>query len=223
MAPIMAAVTCDIRDSSKYSEVERRKVRRVVEEAFDLLSSRYPEAVHATASFSVVQGDEFQFALNDPGRAYEILFYYRSLAATADVRPVLRFRASIGIGALSITEGETSYRMDGRAFHHSRRGLERLKRSRDLRRRSTQIVTGRARDDAFLDLVLMYQDMLESGWTRTQWEAVRWRQELPTYERIADQIGIKYQNVQKRLRAARWTEFDAGLKAIAARLAGRTP
>ncbi len=56
-----------------------------------------------------------------------------------------------------------------------------------------------------------YQDLLEEKWTRAQWEAIRWRLMLPTYEEIAKKLGVAYQNVQKRLKAANWDEFSQGV------------
>jgi len=44
--------------------------------------------------------------------------------------------------------------------------------------------------DETLDLILMYQDLLEEKWTRAQWEAVRWRLMLSTYEEIAGKLGV---------------------------------
>jgi len=60
----------------------------------------------------------------------------------------------------------------------------------------------------------MYQDLLEEQWTRAQWEAIRWRLILPTYEEIAGKLGVAYQNVQKRLKAANWDEFSKGIEFI---------
>jgi predicted transcriptional regulator len=37
---------------------------------------------------------------------------------------------------------------------------------------------------------------------------------LPTYEEIARKLGVAYQNVQKRLKAANWDEFSKGIKFI---------
>jgi predicted transcriptional regulator len=34
---------------------------------------------------------------------------------------------------------------------------------------------------------------------------------LPTYEEIAGKLGVAYQNVQKRLKAAHWDEFSKGI------------
>ena len=68
--------------------------------------------------------------------------------------------------------------------------------------------------DETLDLILMYQDLLEEKWTRAQWEAVRWRLMLSTYEEIAGKLGVAYQNVQKRLKAANWDEFSKGIEFI---------
>jgi predicted transcriptional regulator len=37
---------------------------------------------------------------------------------------------------------------------------------------------------------------------------------LPTYEEIANKLGVAYQNVQKRLKAANWDEFSQGIEFV---------
>jgi hypothetical protein len=56
--------------------------------------------------------------------------------------------------------------------------------------------------------------MVEADWTLPQWEAIRWRFVSPTFEKIAERIGVAYQNVQKRLKAAHWEEFSRGMAFI---------
>jgi hypothetical protein len=60
----------------------------------------------------------------------------------------------------------------------------------------------------------MYQDWIEHKWTLEQIEAIRWRYDNLIYENIADQIGVAYQNVQKRLKAADWDLFKNGMQFI---------
>jgi hypothetical protein len=65
--------------------------------------------------------------------------------------------------------------------------------------------------------------MLEVSWTLQQWEAVRWSFELDAYERMAERIGLRHAGVQKRLSEAHGQRFDAGTKAIEARISSTPP
>jgi hypothetical protein len=211
MAGAFAAVTCDITGSTRYPAAERRRVNRHLRRSFETLTRRYAEAVHTPTSFSVIKGDEFQFVLRAPEKAYEVVVFYRALCALADVRPALTFRAAIGVGGLAVSKGASSYALDGEAFHRSRGGMELFAEGRERRRRRTLVFTGDARREEVLDVLLGYQDLLESRWTRPQWEAVRWRMESATYEEIASRLRVSYQSVQKRLKAACWEEFHRGM------------
>jgi hypothetical protein len=92
--------------------------------------------------------------------------------------------------------------------------MQRLAKAKGGRPRMTMLLTGDSDRDAWFDLILRYQDLIENRWTPAQLEAVRWRQQLSTYEAIGQKIGIAKQNVQKRLRAACWDEFRRGIDFI---------
>jgi len=174
----------------------------------------YPDVIHTPTSFNITVGDEFQFVLSKVEKAYAVTLFYRSLVALAEITPMISFRSSIGIGEIAVENKKESYSQDGKAFHRSREGINLFGNQKVRGRRRTKIVTGDRALDGTLDLLLMYQDLLEERWTRAQWEAVRWRLVLPTYEQIAGKLGIAYQNVQKRLKAANWDEFSKGMEFI---------
>jgi hypothetical protein len=214
MARIVAVVTCDIIQSQKYSTEQRKKIDSLIRSEFTTLSKIYKNTIHTPTSFNVIQGDEFQFVLAEALKAYEIMVFYRALLALSDLTPLLGFRSSIGIGEIAVESKKGSYSQDGQAFHRSRLGINFFRSNKVKGKRRTKIVTGDANFDHTLDTILMYQDLLEEKWTRAQWEAVRWRFVLSTYEEIASRLGIAYQNVQKRLKAANWDEFSRGLEFI---------
>ncbi len=215
---LVSVVTCDLVRSRKYSTQQRRQVDLSLRKSFKILGRVFQKAIHTPLSFNVVMGDEFQFVVNKPEKSYEIVIFYRALLALEDVSPPLVFRSSIGIGEIAVVNRKNSYSQDGQAFHQSRLGIEQFERQKGREKRRTKIITPDADLNETLDTVLMYQDLLEQGWTKAQWEAVRWRFQLPTYEDMAKQIGIAYQNVQKRLKAAKWDEFHRGLHFVEKRL-----
>jgi len=211
---IVAVVTCDIFQSQKYTTEQRKKIDSILKREFKKVAVHYREAIHTPTSFKVTQGDEFQFVLNKPEKSYEIMVCYRTLVALAEIEPVLGFRSSIGIGEIAVENRRDSYAEDGKAFHRSRLGLDRFTSQRSRGKRWSRIITGNDALDETLDVILMYQDLLEESWTRAQREAVWWRFQLPTYEAMAEKIGVAYQNVQKRLKAGRWEEFSRGLEFV---------
>jgi hypothetical protein len=211
MERIVAVVTCDVIRSQRYSTEQRRKIDAILKKAFTTVSKTYKNAVHTPTSFNVTVGDEFQFVLAKVERAYEVTVFYRSLFAIADPASMFSFRSSIGIGEIAVENKKNSYSQDGQAFHRSRLGVNFFRNHKYKGKRRTKIVTGDIHLDETLDVILMYQDLLEEKWTRAQWEAIRWRLMLPTYEEIAKKLGVAYQNVQKRLKAANWDEFSQGV------------
>jgi hypothetical protein len=206
---IVAVVTCDVVGSRKYSTEQRRKMDAVLKKEFLTVSKVFKNAIHTPFSFNITGGDEFQFVVSAIEKAYGITVLYRSLSAIADPELSFGFRSSIGIGEIAVENRKASYSQDGQAFHRSRLGID-LFRDHKLKRR-TKIITGDSWMDEMLDRILMYQDLIEGRWTRPQWEAVRFRLVLPTYEEIAKKIGVAYQNIQKRLKAANWEEFKQGI------------
>jgi hypothetical protein len=179
-----------------------------------MVAKTYKNAIHTPTSFNVTVGDEFQFVLAKVEKAYEVTVFYRALFAIADLASMFSFRSSIGIGEIAVENKKDSYSQDGQAFHRSRLGINFFRDHKYKGKRRTKIVTGDIHLDETLDMIFMYQDFLEERWTRAQWEAIRWRLMLPTYEEIAKKIGIAYQNVQKRLKAANWDEFSQGVEFV---------
>ena len=214
MERIVAVVTCDVVRSQRYSSEQRRKIDAILKKEFTTVSKTYKNAIHTPTSFNVTVGDEFQFVLSKVEKAYEVTVFYRALVALANITPMITFRSSIGIGEIAVENKRDSYSQDGQAFHRSRLGINFFRDQKFKGKRRTKIVTGDGPLDETLDMILTYQDLLEEKWTPAQWEAVRWRLVLPTYEKIAKKLGVAYQNVQKRLKAASWDEFNRGIKFV---------
>ena len=214
MGRTVAVVTCDIMQSQKYSTDQRKKIDAIVKRDFARVSKAYKNTIHTPTSFNVTVGDEFQFVLSKVEKAYEVTVFYRALVALANITPIITFRSSIGIGEIAVENKKDSYSQDGQAFHRSRLGINFFRDQKFKGKRRTKIVTGDGTLDETLDMILTYQDLLEEKWTRAQWEAIRWRLVLPTYEKIGKKLGVAYQNVQKRLKAASWDEFNQGIEFV---------
>lgn len=204
----VAVITADIVGSSRYPPADRRRVDRVLRAAFRETERRFPGAIRTSMAFRITAGDEFQCVVADVPRVFELLTYLRAVAATADVALPIRFRAAVGVGALSLRARPNPYEQDGPAFVRARQGLEILGKQRSPAR-WTMLTTGNDDRDAAADAVLGLTDHVLDGWTIPQWEAVRWALLGHTRQAIAHEIQVAHQNVTKRLRAAGWLPVHA--------------
>ena len=200
----VSVLTADIIHSTHYSPSQRRQIDQVLRKAFNEVIRKYPKAVHTQLAFRITAGDEFQCVFLDIPHTFAILTYLRALVATSGVRPIIMFRASIGVGEMSVSGKFSPYEQDGQAFVRSRRGLEELNKRRHS---LTKIVTGESELDRLADVILLLLDRLQKSWTVPQWEAVKWSLLGLTREQIAKKLRVAHQNVTKRLAAAGWQQF----------------
>ncbi len=135
----VSVLTADIIHSTHYSPRHRRQVDQVLRRSFSEVIRKFPNAVHTPLAFRITAGDEFQCVFLDVPKTFDILTYLRASAATSKVRPIISFRASIGVGEISVSGKSNPYEEDGRAFVRSRRGLEELTKRRQS---FTKIITG---------------------------------------------------------------------------------
>lgn len=200
----VAVLTADIIHSTHYSPRRRRQIDQVLRKSFNEVIRKHPKAVHTRLAFRITAGDEFQCVFLDVPKTLEILTYLRALAATSGVKPIITFRASIGVGEISVSGKSNPYEEDGQAFVRSRRGLEELSKRRQS---LTKIVTGQPELDRLANVVLILLDRLQENWTVPQWEAVKWSLLGFTREQISKKLKVAHQNVTKRLTAAGWRQF----------------
>jgi hypothetical protein len=206
----VAVLTADIIQSTRYSRLDRQRLNRALLKAFDEVVRRYPKAVHTRLAFRITAGDEFQCVFSDIAKTFDILTYLRAILATSGLGPIVRFRASIGVGEISVAGRSSPYEEDGEAFALARQGLEQLEKGRHSR--WTKILTGQPEIDLTADVVLNLLDYLQQGWTVPQWEAVRWSLLDLTREEISKKLKVRHQNVSKRLSAAGWHQFSVASK-----------
>jgi len=200
---IVAVITGDVVASSHYSGVDRRRLDRILRAAFRETERRFEGAIHTRMAFRITAGDEFQCVIGDVPRAFDVLTHVRAVAATAGLEPPVRFRASVGVGQISVAKRSNPYEEDGPAFVRARQGLDALGGRRSPSR-WTRLLTGQSGTDEAADAVLGLADHILEGWTVSQWEAVRWALLGLTRQEIARRVKVAHQNVTKRLLAAGW-------------------
>jgi len=212
----VAVLTADIIHSTRYTKAERQRIDRVLMKAFTEVNRVYPRALQTKPAFRVTAGDEFQCVFADVPESFNILTYLRCVCATSGLKPPLTFRASIGVGSISVSGKTSPYEEDGEAFVRSRRGLEQLEKEK--RTRWTKIITGNQDADAAIDVILLLLDKMQQDWTVPQWEAVKWILAGQTREQVSKKLKVAHQNVTKRLAAAGWQAFKVSSKYLTERL-----
>ena len=203
---MVAVVTCDIIKSRQYNTIERKKVDELIRQAFDETNELLPDAQADKLSFSIIQGDEFQFVLANPGLAYKFVIFYRIILALKELKP--KFRAGIGIGEIAV-DGNNSYQMDGTAFHRSRDAFQKFSKPK-FRRRITAIICGNQDLDAQFEIIAMYNDFIENQWTDKQKEAIYHRNKEIILLEVSKILNITRQNVKKRIDNSNWNIFENG-------------
>ncbi len=211
----VAVLTADIIHSSQYTGSDRRRVDRVLRESFEEMERSFPGSIHTPMAFRVTAGDEFQCVIKQVRNAFRMLTYFRAMAAISGLRPMLRFRASLGVGEIVLVKKKNPYEEDGSAFIRAREGLDQTGSSA----RWTKLITGSAELDRPIDVVLSLLDSMQQRWTLPQWEAIRWALLGLKREDIAKRLRVSvegkrrrkpptHQSVTKRLSAAGWQRFE---------------
>jgi len=149
----VAVVTADIIESSRYSQQDRRRLDGILRKAFEDVQQQFRDSIHTRMAFRITAGDEFQFVVSAIPQAFTVLMYLRALVAAGGLLPPIRFRASLGVGEISVPKRASPYEEDGAAFVRSRRGLEGIAKG-GSRVRWTSLITGAPEVDSTADVVL---------------------------------------------------------------------
>lgn len=206
---IVAVVTADMISSRRYGKKARTELDRAVRQSFS--PRQLPGALRrfkvAATGFHITVGDEFQFVSKNLELVLPFVTHLRARLARLSIEPKPQFRASIGIGTVVLARSDNAYEQDGPAFVLSRRGLNALKEASRGRDQLTTVVTGNPARDREFEAVLALMDHVQRRWTRQQFEAADLALQGATLLQSSAKIGVRYQNVHKRLRAAGWFEY----------------
>jgi hypothetical protein len=140
------------------------------------------------------------FRIDRSENAFLALHRLRTELRADPSAPALHVAGGLGRGE----EMEAS-RLAAEAF----RGLGRRER------RLTRALTGDQDSDRVLGALCSTIDSLVTGWTDAQWQAIHRRDRGRTLQEIGEELGIAYQNVSKRLIAARYTLYSEVVEAAA--------
>ena len=183
---IYTVITADVIDSRRQETVVSTKKAKLQE---------LTDASLVTP-FTFSRGDEIQAvvagALSSPALLRKLRYFCLPL----------ELRIGIGFGRISSgLEAISSWEMNGPAFHRARQALDQLKQHRYWR---TRLVSGDPGLDQMVNTLLNLYDVIQSRWTLPQWEGVMVYEATGSYQEAGQQLGVAFQNVEKRCRAARW-------------------
>lgn len=149
--------------------------------------------------FAVSRGDEIQAVLDGWLQYPEVIRRLRYA-----VYP-LALRVGIGLGELSDESlRHDPWSMNGEPFYRARRAVEQEKKTKVS---VTRVISDFPEVDELVNSMYRLMDVMEQGWSQKQWEAIQTYERVGNYEQAASILGIRFQNVQKRCKAAHWHEI----------------
>lgn len=195
---LFAVITGDVIDSKKIpNSLETLK------EKLDLI-----HVPGLFTPFCASRGDELQAVCDNLSLLPVIIRNLRYIC-----RP-LKIRLAIGIGSIiNPNPGQNSWDMTGSAFVLARKALDSIKKSKTP---ETVLASDDPFFDRFFNSIYSLIDIVVSGWTPSQWEAIQAYETDRTFVKAAGALKIAWQNVQKRCQAAKWdvikkAEQDLGI------------
>lgn len=214
----VAVVTADLLGSRRYSRKARAELDRTIRQSFAArrLGGALRQFKPAATGFHITVGDEFQFVTDDFAHVVPFITHLRARLARLPLQPRPAFRAAIGIGSVTLVRSVNAYEQDGPAFVRARDGLDALKALTRGRGQRTIVATGQPARDREFSAVLALMDHVQARWTTAQFEAVDLTLQGAILLEAAAKLGIRHQNVSKRLRAAGWYEFNQAQDLVSA-------
>ena len=215
---IIAVVTCDIVKSSAYSGSARVRIQEHLLASWKEVQERFNAKLDSELGFRVTAGDEFQFVCKDVKTAFDAVTRLRIKLRCLPVKPLVTFRASIGIGERTVGGQPNPYAQDGPAFRLARQGIEKLKASS----RHLTIVGKSPMSETVetANALLPLTDRIYEGWTRAQAVVLAAAMDSRKGEQIATQLAIKPPTVSMHLKRAAWEEYSNALEKLTISICG---
>lgn len=203
---IYGVVTGDIKNFTRLSDQKRSKL---VSDTEQLLRSMVKQPLDA----AIFRGDSYQFIVNDINevlnKCIRLICWFRM---NSDMHSPFHLgtRLSIGIGEIAYL-GKNVLDSDGEAFHFSGRNFDKMDKEEVVR-----LTTFDGVKNNTYQVILMYINMIASGWTISQAETIYQLLSIEdsTQDKIAKELKMSQPAVAKSLRAARWKEVEKGINYI---------
>lgn len=190
-----AVLLLEVRPVGRPADADSDAVEGVMSDARLLLEAPGEGRVWSRAGGPGVSGS---LTLEDPAEAFASLHRLRTEIRADPSRPPVHVVAGIGRG-----DAMEASRLAGDAY----RSLGRKRRT------LTRALTADEDSNVVLGALCRTMDSLLGGWTHAQWQAIHRRDRGRTLQEIGEELGIAYQNVSKRLIAARYSLYRDVLEA----------
>lgn len=204
---MVTVFTCDMVSSRFYAMLQRQVLDAGIKEAFAATCRDLPAAEAELLSFSVIQGDEFQFSILNPAWFYHFLLMLRLRFSLLLPDMVPLFRCGIGMGERSISSG-SSYQRDGSAYHRARFALEAFTRHKG---RLSLLQGPHELANRSANTILGFCDHFEKAWSAKQRQALLLKMAGNTLRQSSEQMKSSWQNVQQLLQNAGWELIQEAL------------
>ncbi|OYD14685.1 hypothetical protein CH333_03290 [candidate division WOR-3 bacterium JGI_Cruoil_03_44_89] len=171
-----------------------RDIFVTLEKVLKEINQKFPDDI--VVSFRPTVGDEFQGALINPEKVYDIYTIIRSK---------LQVDIYCGVGIGDIEKPFTQEMgMRGSAFYRARDTLELCKKKK--RRIFIKSSDAPNQTDTIINTLLRFIGVLENSWTKRQREIANYYRLHPdyTYEQLGGNFGITKQATSQILKAGNW-------------------
>lgn len=196
---IIAVITGDVINSTRLAPETLHDFFEKIRQTLDYFDLSRKEVI--IGRMSIFSGDSWQFAINDPKYVFRLL---STVSAIAKLHKI-SIRLSAGIGSFDHIIESNITESGGEAFVISGRELQKMEKA--VYRKRYWHIAG--------DGISQYQAILfdimgkkAETWTVAQAEAILLSLQGDNDEKISRVLGIKRQNVGKRLAAAQWDLFQ---------------
>ncbi len=178
---------------------QEREAAGKANKGLEIINRRYKD--YLLAECTIYRGDEIQGVLRTEVNLFRFLRHFRGFLYPNALR--------IGVGCGTIDSGlnrKYSWQMNGSAFYKSRKAINKIASARSPATRFAG-----HNDELWLtfDHFYLLLDAIQNRWSEKQWHATEAYERLGTYKAAAAELGISFQNVNKRCQAADWKVVHA--------------
>lgn len=196
-------------DITGFTKIPSKKREKLIQSIPDLFTSWV-----APEYAQIFRGDSFQLLFKNPQeglrRTIQLRCWFKKSTITDDI--LLDARMAIGVGQISYY-GDTVLDSDGEAFHISGRAFDAMEEGEFIK-----IVTADQLMNEQLNIICRLMDVIISGWTRSQAEAIFLVLENKTQQQMADELNVVQSAINNRLKLAKWKEIERTIRYISALL-----
>jgi hypothetical protein len=199
---MIAVITGDIIDSTKYSSEELALLLNVLHQEFNSIKDSY------SAEFKIFRGDSFQGVVKDTSKALDIVLLIKTainkIAIQNDkINGLPDLRIAIGIGEVDLLR-PSILESNGEAFQFSGRTLDAMKG--DYPRLLLKTSDENLNDEFNVHFGLF--DSISSKWSTASAEVVYYLHKGFKEREIAEKLGINQSAVNHRKKVANWDSIS---------------